>query len=56
MLCTRACLFSIGLLLVVSDWGAVVEKSVGNNNISFERHLFINDRHGWVLVLGIGKY
>ena len=41
MLCTRPPFVSIGLLLVVSDWGEVVEKSVGDNNIRFEGHIFL---------------
>ena len=33
-------LSSVGLLLVVSDWDAVAENSVGDSNIRFERHIF----------------
>ena len=33
-------LFSVGLLLVVSDWSAVAGNSVGESSIRFGRHIF----------------
>ena len=33
-------LFSVGLLLVLSDWGAVEESSVGDSNIRFDTHFW----------------
>ena len=36
-------LFSVGILIVVSDWGAMVDNSVGDSNIRLERHIFCEE-------------
>ena len=40
--CMALCLilFSTGFLLVASDWGAVVENTVTDSHIRFERYFF----------------